>query len=375
MQPEITKIALAPAGPGTNRELMVLRYGKQGAGPKAYIQASLHADETPGMMVAHHLRRLLQDAEVLGEIVLVPYANPIGLSQITHDTLQGRYEEGGKGNFNRNWPDFYSAIRERVKGRLGKEEAKNRKLILTAMVTYLNAWDPDDELGCLRKALSLLAYDANVVLDLHCDDDSLAHLFIVPQGWPEAADLAADLGCSGVMMAEDSGGGSFDECFSSPWIQLAKNHPKAAIPAPPLSVTVELRGSADVSDEQGEKDALAIFHALQRRGIVAGKAPKAAKPLCEATDLTATDIVKAPIAGLLAYKVALGDKVKRGDVIAEVIDPAAEDLGRARLPLHAGTDGVVLSKRAHKWVIPGFSVAKIVGKETLEHRRGYLLEN
>jgi hypothetical protein len=39
MQPEITKIALAPAGPGTKRELMVLRYGKQGAGPKAYIQA------------------------------------------------------------------------------------------------------------------------------------------------------------------------------------------------------------------------------------------------------------------------------------------------------------------------------------------------
>ena len=67
--------------------------------------------------------------------------------------------------------------------------------------------------------------------------------------------------------------------------------------------------------------------------------------------------------------------MKRGDIIAEVIDPAAEDLGRARLPLHAGTDGVVLSKRAHKWVVPGFSVAKIVGKEPLEHRQGYLLEN
>ena len=63
-------------------------------------------------------------------------------------------------------------------------------------------------------------------------------------------------------------------------------------------------------------------------------------------------------------------------MIAEVVDPGAEDLGRARLPVHAGTDGLVLSLRSHKWVVPGFTIAKIVGTEPLESRQGGpLLEN
>lgn len=375
MTPEIERIPLAPAGPGTQRDLLVLRYGKKGAGPKAYIQASLHADETPGMMVAHHLRRLLGDAEVLGEIVLVPYANPIGLAQMLLDQQIGRYELSGKGNFNRAWPDLFEAIGERVAGELGKDEARNRKVVQTAMATHLHAWDPVDELESLRKTLCGLAYNADVILDLHCDDDSLAHLYIVPQSWPEAADLAAGLDCRAVLTAEDSGGGSFDEAFSTPWIRLAKAHPKAAIPKPPLSITVELRGQADVSDALGEADAEAIFSALQRRGVIGGKAPKAKAMKCEATDLAATEVVKAPIPGIAAYHVELGETVARGQVIAEIVDPGAEDLGRARIAVHAGTDGLVLSLRSHKWVVPGATVAKIVGTEKLEGREGYLLEN
>jgi hypothetical protein len=58
------------------------RYGKPGARPKAYLQASLHADEIPGMLAAHHLIGLLDDAdkrgEIKGEIIVVPVANPVG---------------------------------------------------------------------------------------------------------------------------------------------------------------------------------------------------------------------------------------------------------------------------------------------------------
>jgi predicted deacylase len=379
MTAEIERIALAPAGPGTRRELMVLRYGKPGARPKAYIQASIHANETPALLVAHHLRRLLDAAsdagKIEGEIVLLPYANPIGLSQIVNDALSGRYHQGGKGNFNRNWPDLFGAVDDRLKGKLGKDAEQNRKVFRTAVVTWLHDWQPTSELEVWRKTLVGLAYDADVVFDLHCDNDSLMHLFIVPQSWPDAADLAGDLGCAAVMAAEDSGGDSFDECFSTPWLKLAKAFPKANIPAPPLSATVELRGSADVFDDLAEKDAEAIFKALQRRGIVAGKAKAPAKPRCEMTDLRATEIVRAPMAGVVAYKVELGQKVKRGDLIAEIVDPAAESMGRARVPIHAGSDGIILSRRLHKWVVPGFTIVKIVGEEILEDRKGVLLEN
>ena len=69
-------------------QLTSFHYGAAGGGKKVYIQASLHADEVPAMLVAHVLRRELErlDAEgrVRGEIMLVPAANPIGLSQVVH---------------------------------------------------------------------------------------------------------------------------------------------------------------------------------------------------------------------------------------------------------------------------------------------------
>ena len=40
------------------RASTVLRFGTPGARPKAYLQAGLHADELPGMLVLHKLARL-----------------------------------------------------------------------------------------------------------------------------------------------------------------------------------------------------------------------------------------------------------------------------------------------------------------------------
>jgi predicted deacylase len=49
---------------------------------KIYIQASLHADEIPGLLVINHLIKLLDKAtQINAEIILVPFANPIGLNQ------------------------------------------------------------------------------------------------------------------------------------------------------------------------------------------------------------------------------------------------------------------------------------------------------
>ncbi len=68
---------------GSERTLSVFRYG---AGTrKVYIQASLHADELPGMRTAWELKKRLTELEQLGQlkgvIELVPVANPIGLDQ------------------------------------------------------------------------------------------------------------------------------------------------------------------------------------------------------------------------------------------------------------------------------------------------------
>lgn len=375
-----TRIPLSHSDVGTSRAILVHRYGTAGGRPKAYLQASLHADEIPAMMALHHLQGLLDDADaagwVTGEIVLVPAANPIGLGQHASGVHLGRYELHSGGNFNRGWPDLAETVAERVADHLTGDAAGNIACIRAAMREILAERTARDEIGSLRLALARLACDADFVLDLHCDDEALMHLYLIPQHWPEAADLAAEIGSRATMLTEDSGGSSFDEAFSTPWVKLARRFgPERPIPAACIAATVEYRGQPDVSDELGAADAHALFRFLQRRGVIAGDLGPPPPPQGEAVDLRAVDVVKAPSGGILVYAVPLGARVRKGDVIAEIIDPMAGDPAAARAPARAATDGLLFTRRMLKLVRAGEPIAKVFGREILAHRTGKLLED
>jgi len=85
MTHEVIRIPLMAMSPGTERSLLVHRFGASGARPKAYLQAGIHADEIPGLLVLQHLLGQLMAADaagdIPGEIIVVPFANPIGLGQ------------------------------------------------------------------------------------------------------------------------------------------------------------------------------------------------------------------------------------------------------------------------------------------------------
>jgi predicted deacylase len=172
-----------------------------------------------------------------------------------------------------------------------------------------------------------------------------------------------------VLLAEDSGGSSFDETFSTPWTRLAARFPQHPIPAACLAGTVELRGRADVDDATAKGDAEALFHSLQRFGAVSGNPPPPPAALCEATRLDATDTLRSPYAGVVAYAVELGQEVKKGDVIAWVVDPT-QPPEKARRAVATQADGLVLSLRRQRYLLPGMVLAKVVGKEPLPSRQG-----
>lgn len=379
MTKTIERIQLMPHAPGAARQLVVHRYGRADARPKAYLQGSLHADETPAMLVLHHLVRLLDEADragqILGEIIVVPMANPIGATQVVNAAQLGRYELAGGGNFNRNWPDLLDGVPDQVRDRLTDDAARNVAAIRAAMTAGLEGRVANSEMASLRLALARLAVDADIVLDCHCDSESLLHLFLIPAHWPEAADLSAEIGSRATLLAEDSGGRAFDETFSTPWTRLARMFPDKPIPPACLSATIEYRGHADVGDEWAASDAAALLRFLQRRGLVAGASASLPVAQCTATRLDACDIVRAPVAGIVAYRQPLGAQVTADSVIAEIVDPTADDPRAARTPVRTVTDGLLLSRRADKFVRPGDSLGKVVGVETLSHRRGYLLED
>jgi predicted deacylase len=379
MTASVTRIPLPSPSPGTERHLLVRRYGQAEARPKTYLQASIHADELPGMLVAHHLARLLDEAaadeRIRGEIILVPVANPIGLSQRVNGGLLGRHELDGGGNFNRNWPSLVAPLCERLERLLGADREENVRRIRGAMQEILSEQQPATELAALRLTLARLACDADIVLDLHCDSDALMHVYMIPELWPAGADLSAEIGSRATMLSSPSGGDPFDEAWSAPWAALQARFPERPVPLGCFSATIEFRGQSDVEDHLAAHDAAALFRFLQRRGVIAGDPPPLPEPQCDATPFAAVDVVKSPGAGIIAYKRRLGERVKAGDVIAELVDPMADDPVAARRPIATRADGLLFTRKSTRFARPGEGIAKVAGPIPLAHRKGRLLED
>jgi predicted deacylase len=374
----VERLALLPSSPGTTRHIAAHRYGR-GGGPKVYVQASLHANELPAMLVAQHLIALLDDADaagrITGEIVIVPVANPIGLGQGVDGVHLGRYELATGQNFNRGFFDHAAPRAERLRGRLGADAAGNVALIRREWAALVAAQTPSSELASLRRHLMLHALEADIVLDLHSADEALLHLYFGAARWPDGADLSAELGSEATLLAADSGGEPFDEVFGNIWAKLrALLEDDSPIPDATMSATVELRGHADVSDELAAGDAQALLRFLMRRGVVAGDPGPLPALRCEATPLDAVDVLTAPVGGCLVYKVALGARLRRGDIVAEIVDPLAEGPARRRTAIRTVTDGILYQRKLLRQVRPGQSCGKIAGTQPLPSRQGVLLE-
>jgi predicted deacylase len=366
----VSRIPLMNMSPGTARSLMVHRFGAPAARPKAYLQAALHADEIPGMLVLQHLiaRLMKADAagEILGEIVIVPFANPIGLSQRSRGDLLGRYEFRAGGNFNRGFPYFDEAIGDRVEGKLGTDADENITLIRAAFMAEIEAYPATNELLHWRREVMRLAGDADFVFDLHCDSEAILYLYLGTQNWPSAADLSAQMGSLVTLLTHDSGGGSFDETFSRPWWTLAQRFgDDTPIPPACLSATIELRGTADVDDDLAAGDADNLYRFFQRRGLIAGDPGLPPKALCDATPLDGVDYVVAPSAGIVTYLKAPGDRIEAGETVAILIDPAAENPATARIALKSKTAGTLFGRHLMKFAIPGERICTVAGAEPL----------
>lgn len=380
MSKTIENINLLSPSPGTCHRLKIHRYGTPGSKPKAYLQAALHADEYPSLLVAHHMIQLLDEldsrGQICGEIIVVPVANPIGLNQRVNDQHLGRYELAGGGNFNRNWPDLTAPVAQRVADRLTQDAAENVEIIRAALLQEVAALSVRKELDHLRKSLLQYSINADIVLDLHCDNQALAHLYSSVHHRDLAQELGADLGSRAVLMETEAGGSPFDECNAGVWWKLQQLlGATAPIPTACFSATVEFRGEQDVDDGLAQQDAAALVRFLQRRGVIAGDPGPLPEPLCEPTPLEGTDLIYSPSTGLVVYHKRLGDWVSEGDVIAEIVDLMADSPQQARTPLISRATGLLFAHMSDRFVAPGAALAKVTGAKPLSHREpGKLLE-
>jgi len=364
-------LPLLAAAPGCPRHLTVLRFGNPGARPKAYLQAALHADEVPGMLVLHHLRGMLAELEregaIRGEIVVVPVANPIGLAQQMLGSPLGRFSVADGSNFNRHFPDLFPAVRDEVAARLGPDATANVATVRAALAAALSAVEAPTPEQHLKRTLLGLAIDADLALDLHCDGEALLHGYTLHAFEGALLPLAQLLGLRALLLADDSGDDPFDEAISRPWLRLAEAFPRHPLPQAGVAATLELRGEADVDHALARQDARALLGFLALRGVVGQPPPALPEAQCRPSALAASEPIVVPHAGIITFVRALGDTLGAGDTVAELIDPASGSV----TPVVTRGGGLLYARCASRQAVPGKRIAKVAGAQL--NRTGKLL--
>lgn len=352
MKTEIETIA--GETPGIAYELIVHRLsGSDTSAPRVYIQAALHADERPGVAALHYLIPMLEKAEaegrLLGSLIIVPHANPIGAAQHLYGDHMGRFAAGTRVNFNRDFPV--------------PDENGVRTLDQTSSATFAERR--------LKSRLLDLADECPIVLDLHCDDEGVQYIYAPERLWPEMADLAACLDCEAALLWNAGSDRAFEEAAYEQMVATAKNGDLSGH----CVTTVELRGQNDVDPVLAVKDAEGIFRFLQGRGVVAPDARPApvlrkdfvGKPIRH------VDMVLAPVGGTILFHVAPGARVEAGQLVAEIIVNPGRDNGT--VAVHAPQAGFVLTRRIRRFIRMGDNLLKIIGDEAAVASRKGALED
>ena len=370
---EQLSIDLPDPGPGTSRKIHYRRFGKSGARPKVYFQAALHADEIPGMLVVHHLLELLIAASaqnrIDGEIIIVPVANPVGMTQRIQGKVCGRLNLNNGKNFNRYFPDIVDSLAARVKGKLVDDSHKNIDTVRQEMKVVVAELPSDTESNAQRRALMSLSVDADICIDLHCDMEAVLHMYSGHIHNELVNQLSAQMGCETLLLASESGGQPFDEANSEIWTRLAQLFPDHPITPSCMACTIELRGKTDVSDELARHDAANLFQFLVNRGIIQGVKSATPKARCVAHPLEGVAHPTAPVSGVIVYKKTVGESIKAGETMAVIVEPFETGCS-ARHEVISEIDGFIYARGCERLVVAGQIISSISGTQPIQGRVG-----
>ncbi|AWM92947.1 succinylglutamate desuccinylase [Pseudomonas sp. 31-12] len=314
------------------------RFEGDGSGPTVHLQAGVHADEIAGMLVLHLLMQRLQVAEaegrLKGDVTVVPQANPLGIGQFRQGRILGRFHDATGHNFNRGFDQ--SAAMERPS-------------------TNVQEW---------QKKLVQLASTAQVMLDLHTDDEALPYLYVHRRFWPRGRELAAAMKMDVAIIWDDGGDGSFEETIIAPWLREGVTDQR-------MAATLELRGQGDVSDRLAEQDAAGLYAWLCSYGVIDEALSPADWPV-EVMEMGQMETILAPQPGVLIFEKELGDFVEEGQRFARILrrpgDPSSE------VVLVAEQAGRMVTRYRDRLVSQGMVVAKFTGSRISRNWSGGLLD-
>lgn len=318
-------ITLSSDTPGQDISLRAFRFLGTGNGPAVYIQAALHSQEFPGTVAIDRLIPRLDEAEadgkLAGNITLVPHANPIGLSQGVYGQALGRFDANTRTNFNRSFP--------------------------TKSADELTGMPVSER---LKATLLAIAEQADVVLDLHCDDEGPVYLYVSETQIDEGQRLARAMQASVILTDASDEPISFDLAVAARWAtQLRENDTR-------FGATIELRGMLDVAPGLAEQDANGLYRYLVDIGTINDELPAISPVDCVIGDVDAAHLITTPVPGAILYDVEIGDWVKKGQRLVVIVsDPAV-----SRHEIVSPFDGQVMTRREVRFARRGDDVIKVL---------------
>lgn len=357
MQKSIERIA--GDSEGVSYEFPVFRFeGADKSASSAYLQAALHAGELPGVVAIDALMPMLGKAEaegrIKGNITVVPQANPIGRAQYHFGEHQGRFHLGTRTNFNRGFP-----------------------LLAAPDISLL----PDTTRGTVDQRLKIrllqLSIGHDIVLDLHCDDEGLAYLYVHTSLWPAMADCAAAMGVDAVVLWDEDTDGTFEGASIMPYQNVPAD---VARLDRRVATTVEYRGILDVDGALAASDAEGLYRLLVARGVIVDQTlPEPGGPAGPnfftgiVAPLENVDMMPAPRAGAVLYEVKPGDRVAKGALLATIVHAPGEPDGRTQV--FAPQSGIILTRRSRRIIRAGEDLLKLVGDRKSADARSGTLED
>lgn len=347
--------------------------------PLAYLQANVHGAELQGNAAILALFDLLDREPPKGSLILVPRVNPVGENQQIGDYVQGVYDFASGLNFNRGYlyltgpsrsssacyvdaDAFAAANLDSTPQQIRDGFREALQAALETIRDDTKTWGLDARLE-LALAVQELVVEADVVMDLHTGDRAPRYLY-TPAGMRGAARA---FGIPFVLEVPPRFGGALDEAAFVPWQDLSDAFHRLGREDVPRFVdgfTVELGSMNTFSMLQGVEDAKRIASALRHYGVLEGLPDEPAYKIagCAIADYRS---IMAPAGGLVDPVVTPGTPVRKGDLIARIVDVSRcrrmpPLSSHAVVEVHAPESGVVLLFHAFSSVPKGVRLVSMM---------------
>ncbi len=266
----------------------------------------------------------LKTTQISGKIILVPNCNPVGTNIKAGEYTQGRFDPVNGTNWNRGYFYDENQVREFAttvdkSSSLDAIKSEFRQRLSASIEAKLaQPWG----LGLaqqLNLKLQKIAVEADVVLDLHNGPVSTRHVYI-PEYAKHAAHQFSIPHC--IFMPNVFAGALDEACFCTWWLlqDCLSSRFDSEFNFGVEAFTLEM-GSQEVIDfAEGEKDALGILGYLASKGVLDNQQYQPAEMQRLGVSLADYKTMFTDFGGMVEYCVKPGQKVKKGEVMARVLN-------------------------------------------------------